>query len=331
MNHNEFFKALRDGQLLPVYLFAGEEEYVKDSALQQLEEAVIDPALREVNRSLLDASATAEEICSQCETIPFMGEKRLVIVQNSTFLTKSEGKSENEERLLAYLESPADFTILVFCCTAPDKRRKLFKALQKYSVDFSPLSSAELIRWIEKTLKVRGLSIEKNDALFLTEYTDPRPEALYTELEKLSCYVKEGQVKRDDILAAVTPSKEYNMFKMTDAIVERDTSRALTLLSGMLMQKEEPIYILGAISRQYRQLLHIKLLQQEKAQRQEILTTLGIRDFVLTRLQRTCEKRSEKELKQAVDLCYEADAGLKTGRQLPCVALHRLILKLCTL
>lgn len=187
MNHNEFFKALRDGQLLPVYLFAGEEEYVKDSALQQLEEAVIDPALREVNRSLLDASATAEEICSQCETIPFMGEKRLVIVQNSTFLTKSEGKSENEERLLAYLESPADFTILVFCCTAPDKRRKLFKALQKYSVDFSPLSSAELIRWIEKTLKVRGLSIEKNDALFLTEYTDPRPEALYTELEKLSC------------------------------------------------------------------------------------------------------------------------------------------------
>lgn len=43
MNHNEFFKALRDGQLLPVYLFAGEEEYVKDSALQQLEEAVIDP------------------------------------------------------------------------------------------------------------------------------------------------------------------------------------------------------------------------------------------------------------------------------------------------
>ena len=121
------------------------------------------------------------------------------------------------------------------------------------------------------------------------------------------------------------------MFKMTDAIVERDTSRALTLLSGMLMQKEEPIYILGAISRQYRQLLRIKLLQQEKAQRQEILTTLGIRDFVLTRLQRTCEKRSEKELKQAIDLCYEADAGLKTGKQLPCVALHRLILKLCTL
>lgn len=331
MNHTEFFKTLRDGQLFPVYLFAGEEEYVKASALRQLEAAVIDPALREVNLTLLGAAATAEEICSQCETIPFMGEKRLVIVQNSTFLTKSEGKSENEERLLAYLESPADFTVLVFCCTAPDKRRKLFKALQKYSVDFSPLSNAELVRWIEKTLKADGLSIEKNDAFFLTEYTDPRPEALCTELEKLSCYVKEGQVKSEDILAAVTPCKEYNMFKMTDAVIERDTQQALMLLSGMLMQKEEPIYILGAISRQYRQLLRLKLLQQEKAQKQEIIAALGIRDFVFTRLQRTCEKLSEQKLKQAVDLCYEADEGLKTGKQLPAVALHRLILKLCTL
>ena len=329
MNHNEFFKTLREGQLFPVYLFSGEEEYVKASALKQLEAAVIDPALREVNLTLLGPSAGAEEICAQCETVPCMGEKRLVIVEDSMFLTKS--KSEEEERLLTYLESPADFTVLVFCAAAPDKRRKLFKALQKYTVDFAPLSSPELIRWIEKTFKSSGLSIERSDALFLTEYADSRPEALCSELEKLSCYVKEGQVKREDILAAVTPCKEYNIFKMTDAVTERDAQKALALLSGMLVQKEEPLYILGAVSRQYRQLLRFKLLQQEKAQKQEIIAALGIRDFVFARLQRTCEKLSEQKLKQAVDLCYEADEGLKTGKQLPAVALHRLILRLCAL
>ena len=118
---------------------------------------------------------------------------------------------------------------------------------------------------------------------------------------------------------------------MTDAVTERDAQKALALLSGMLVQKEEPLYILGAVSRQYRQLLRFKLLQQEKAQKQEIIAALGIRDFVFARLQRTCEKLSEQKLKQAVDLCYEADEGLKTGKQLPAVALHRLILRLCAL
>ena len=331
MNHTAFFKSLKDGQLFPVYLFTGEEEYVKARALKQLESAVIDPALREVNLTFLDASATADEICAQCETIPFLAEKRLVIVQDSIFLTKSEGKSENEERLLAYLENPADFTILVFCCSVLDKRRKLAKALQTYTVEFTPLSNAELIRWIEKTLKADGLSLEKDSAAFLIEYADPRPETLCSELEKLACYVKEGSVTKEDILACVTPCTEYNMFKMTDAMLEKNTQKALTLLSGMLMQKEEPIYILGAVSRQYRQLLRFKLLQQENASRQEIITALGIRDFVFSRLQQACQKRSEQTLKKAVDLCYEADEGLKTGKQFSSVALHQLIIRLCTL
>lgn len=329
MNHNEFFKTLKDGQLLPVYLFTGEEEYVKTSALKQLEAAVLDPALVEVNRTVLGPAATAEEICTQCETIPFLGQKRLVIVQESAFL--ANGKSENEERLLAYLESPAESAVLVFCSATPDKRKKTTKALLKNQVDFAPLSAPELTRWVEKTLKAKNIVIAKEDAVFLTEYADPRPESLCNELEKLACYVKEGTARREDILAAVTPCSDYNMFKMTDAILEHNEQKALALLSGMLMQQEEPLYILGAVSRQYRQLLRFKLMQEDKAPRQEILTALGIRDFVFPRLQRACEKRSEQSLKQALDLCFEADEGLKTGQQFPAVALHRLVLRLCAL
>ena len=329
MTHTEFFKNLKNGELAPVYLFTGEEHFVMQSAVNQLTEALVGD-LRDVNLSLLPCTAAGDEICAQCETIPFLADKRVVIVEESGFLTKAE--PEGVERLLAYLENPADFTVLVFVCAQPEKRRKTYKALQNFPiVEFNPLSDAELSRWIDKTLRGKGLTIEPSALQFLVEYTDPRPEALINELEKLACFKPGGLITSKDITDVVIPCNDYNLYKMTDAVVAGDVNTALTLLSGMLSQREEPIFLLAAIARQYRQLLKCKLLLEKKTPKPEIISLLGIRDFVFSRLSASCQKMSEAQLKQAVDLCYMTDEGLKTGKAFDEAALHALILSLCRL
>lgn len=329
MTHTEFFKNLKNGELAPVYLFTGEERFVMQSALNQLTDALVGD-LKDVNLSLLPGTAAGDEICAQCETIPFLAEKRLVIVEDSGFLVKTE--PAGVDRLLAYLENPAEFTVLVFVCAQPEKRRKLYKALQNYPVvEFNALSDTDLARWIEKTLRGKGLTIEPTALQFLVEYTDPRPESLIHELEKLACYKPGGRIMSQDVTAVVIPCNDYNLYKMTDAVVAGDTTTALTLLSGMLSQREEPIFLLAAIARQYRQLLKCKLLLEKKTPKAEIISLLGIRDFVYTRLCGSCQKLTEAQLKQAVDLCYETDEGLKSGKAFDEAALHALILSLCRL
>lgn len=330
MNHTEFFKTLKNGQIQPVYFFQGEEQYVMKSALKQLENAVISDDMRDVNLTQLSSNASGSEICTALETFPFLSEKRMVVLEESVFLNAT-GKADGEDLIIEYLKNPLDTTVFVVLSQKPDKRKKLYKALSNHAVvEFNALSDIELSRWIEKILKGFNVNIDPSALNFLIEYADARPEALITELEKLASYKKEGVVTKDDILAVITPCNDYNIFKMIDCILDKNAKSALMLLSGMLMNKEEPIYILGAISKQYRQLLRVKTLLDEKTSRNEILSLLGLRDFIYKRLEGICNKTTSKKLKKAVDLCYETDEGLKTGLKFDEAALHTLVYQLAT-
>ena len=331
MNHSEFFKSLKSGEILPVYLFCGQEQYVLRSALKQLESTVVSDDLKDVNLTVLPETASGSDICAACETFPFLADKRMVVVEGSAFLAAA-GKSEGEEQLIEYLKNPSDFTVLVFVSPQPDKRKKLYKALAEHTVvDFSVLSDSELKKWIEKILRGFSLTIEPAALDFLLEYADARPDALISELEKLAAYKMNGTVTKADILDIITPCNEYNVFKLTDAIHQRDRKAALTLLSGMLANREEPLLILGVISKHMRLLVRLKTLMAENVPRQEAMKLLDVKEFQYKRFEAECKGRSLTQLKKAMDLCYSCDTGLKTGAAFDEAALHALILNLISL
>lgn len=330
MNHSEFFKQLKNGEIYNVYLFCGEEHFVCASALSQLEGAIVDPSLRELNYTVLD-SPDADSIVQACQTVPFCAEKRLVVVKDCSLLV-SGGSSQGENALSAYLAQPSETCVLVFVCTNPDKRRKTYKALAKHNVvEFNVLTSVEAQKWAIQFLKREGILLSPQDAAFLCEYAAPTPSALAPELEKLVSYVKNYTVTRQDILDIVTPIADFNVFKMVDLILAKDSKAALKILSTMLSSREEPVLILGAISRQYALLLAFLQLEQAKTSKSEIIKTLGLRDFMYSKFSAQCRKKSEAQLKQAVDLCFKTDEGLKSGKQFVNAALHKLIIELCNI
>ena len=47
MHYMEFFKSIQRKELTGIYLFYGEEEYVKEEALSQLADALLDPQFRD--------------------------------------------------------------------------------------------------------------------------------------------------------------------------------------------------------------------------------------------------------------------------------------------
>ncbi len=325
MNHTEFFKSLKSGEIAPVYFFVGEEGYVLKSALKQLISSVVAEDMREVNLTLLPGDTDGQQIVEACETFPFFTDKRMVVVEECGFVN-SQGKPENEDRFLEYLKNPMESTVLVITSSKPDKRKRAYKDLCAHTVvEFNVLSDSELMAWIEKILRGFNLNIERNALLFLIEYAEARPQSLICELEKLAFYKKEGVITKQDVLEIVTPSNDYNVFNMTDALLRKDTKTALSLLSYMLSQKEEPIMILGAISKQYRNALMFKTLKNKNAGRQDIIKILDIRDFVYKKLENSCAKQTEETLNKAVELCFKTDEGLKTGKLFDESALHALV------
>lgn len=335
MTRNEFFRAVSKN-IDPVYLFYGQEDYIKNKAKERLIEAVCTPQPEEgVNFVRLDGKATAaEDILAQCLTPSFLGGRRMVIVEDYPALTASgKGNDDGLDQLVKYCENPSDSAVLVFIIKGEaDKRGKLFKALQKQTaIDFTPLTQSELQAWIKRELANYGKSISDADVLFITEYAETNLESLSRELDKLANFALGSTVTQEDIKNVLTLSRDYNIFKLSDHILAQNTAAALELCQQLLANREEPVYILNLIARQFRFALFIKELAAAKKADAEMEQLLGIRSFVLKPLKAYAARHTESQLKYAVDELIKTDMGIKTGKIKPEIGLTNVIIKLSKL
>ena len=86
MDRKEFARQVKEGGVRGAYLFEGPEENIKAAALSQLRKALLPEGLEELNESVMDAPS-ADELIAAAETLPFLADKRLVVVRDHPALS----------------------------------------------------------------------------------------------------------------------------------------------------------------------------------------------------------------------------------------------------
>ncbi len=332
MNHTAFFQLLKGDVPGGIFLFHGEEEHVKRSALNALREKVLPEGLEALCETVLDNPAAADLVAA-AETLPMMAEQRLVIVRDSALLLSGRARDEaaDSERLTGYLPKLPPHALVVFYCHGViDGRKKLSVALNKLAkvVKFDALSDDELTRWVRAQLKAEGgKTIGDREAQKLV-FTAGRDLTLLSgELRKLAHYLGDREaVEAADIDAVVTRSLECTVFQLVDALVEGKEAQAFSLLSAMLEAGEEHLRILAMVLRQYRMLLQIKWMQAEGVDRGAQQRRLGVAPFLFDRAQKQAQGYTLERLKRAVALCVDTDYAVKSGRMREEAALERAML-----
>ncbi len=335
MDQWAFFDELKAGNVRNVYLFYGPEAYIRKSALAALEKKVLMPGLESMNRTVMSAPS-AQAIIENCETLPMMSDYRLIIVQDCALLTAGKAKDETQdsELLAAYLPRVPETTCLVFDLSgAIDKRKKLSKALLAMpgAVSFDALDDAQLAKWIMQQLRPLGKKMDRAacEALAFTSGRDLT--LLHGELLKLSAYVGEREaITAEDIDKIATHTAECTVFAMVDALSAGKAKDAFELLGVLLSSGEQRIGILAMITRHYRQMMHLRAMQDERQQQGQMAKALGIPPFALTRLSRQVGKRSYDSLKRSVEQCVQTDYDIKRGVLREDAALDRLMLMLAS-
>lgn len=335
INHEAFFAALQRGEIARAYRFDGEEEHIKQKALDALRKKILPPGLEALNESIL-VNPGASDIIAASETLPMMAERRLVIVRESALLTagKMAGEAEQSARLVAYLDEIPDTTCIVFDVKGTvDGRKKLAQALAKraVAVRFDRLGDAMLHRWIQQHLHAQGKTIAPAVAQALAFTAGNDLLVLSQEVSKLVAYTGErSAIEQADIDAVVTPSLECTVFQLVDALVAGKETEAFRLLRIMLENGEARIGILAMMARQYRNLLHLKLMQEAKKSEAEAQAQLGVQSFVLRRLWSQSRVVSVESLRARLDLCVDTDFAIKSGKMREEDALERVIFRLCS-
>lgn len=330
--------SLARGQVAPVYLFYGEEEYLKEKAVAKFKEHLLPQAV-DFNLDVLDGEETElTTVVSLAENLPFMAERRLVIVKNAPwFKGKAKGSADQssgedksagkEGPLLNYLNQPAPTTCLIFVTgDSVDRRKKLFKAVESAgkAVDFKALKANEMAAWVTNQVKARG---KKIDAMAVRALVEANGKLgllnLANEVEKLITYVGEAKdISLTDVQQVGVTNLEQNIFTVVDEAVSGNTAQAITGIKELLALKEQPVKILAMLARQFRLAIQVEALVRTGCPEREVAGKLGLHDFVVRKALAQARKSSTAKLEWALERLAAMDAEIKKGQQdfLPAIA-----------
>ncbi len=233
-------KQIKQGQFLPVYFLQGDEPYNIDVVADALEAAVLPAAERSFNQSILygkDVDVAA--VLGQAKQFPMMADRRLVIVKEAQSIADLEAE-KSWPLLEAYLKKPLASTVLVLCYKHKtlDSRKKLGKLLAGKDAPAAALMTSKKLydnaipQWLAANVRARVLSITGQATAMLAEYIGADLARLANELDKLALNLKPNQpIDEELVQRLVGISKDYNIFELQKALIQRDVLKANRILT----------------------------------------------------------------------------------------------------
>ena len=320
MKWNDFYQAVKDDAVPPVCLFIGPEEYVKREALDRLREKLLPPGLETLNDVTLEG-VTARQITDAAETMPMMCDRRVVTVRDWAPLLSGKSKNEDAEVewMQKWLENPPDSCALVFYMRVePDGRKKMTGLLKKKAetVSFDLLTDAELAKWAARKLKPQGKKLSAGALSTLTFMAGRELTRLDGELDKLSAYVGDERdaISEADVRAIVPPSLEYNVFELLNHLLAGDLKQGQQVVNSLMQGGQNPLGILAMLTRQLRQLAHMKCALDAGGSVQAVQDQLKLHPYAAKQTARQCAKLSARWLTEMYERCVDADFAVKSGR-----------------
>ena len=293
------------------YLLYGEERYLLRQYRDRLKTALCGDGDTMNTHIYEGKDLNVGEIIDLAETLPFLAERRVIIITGSG-LFKSGG-----EKMAEYLQSPNETTYFVFTESEVDKRSKLYKTVQSkgYAAEFTTQDESTLKRWIAGTLAKDNKKITENTVQLLLTKTGTDMDNIQMELEKLICYCMDRDVITDaDVEAVCTNRITNHIFDMINAIADKRKKQALELYYDLLALKEPPMRILFLIARQCNMLLQAKELKSRGYDNRTVGSKLGVAPFIAGKYLTQASRFSSAVLQKAVQQCVEAEEAVKTGR-----------------
>ncbi len=314
IGRTEFLKLLKDGRLNGIWLMEGEDDNLRDEALEEIRKTLLAEGMESLDCATLTAP-DLDTLVAACETLPFMSPARLVIIRDQPFLS---GRAEADEAFCDYMAKvPPTCLALIISHGTADRRKRLPKALDKigHVVRFDPMGEEELQRWIIARFAASDKTCDPRAARELMAVSGTDSTLLAGEVDKLTAAAGEDEVISPQLVQRIaTRTGEYNVFRLVDAIVAGRASEAITLMRDLLTDGEDPLGLLAMLLRQYRLLQNIKIFQHEKVPRSTYDQRLSLASFQVDRLVNQAAKLSGREVKQALDMCLDTEYRVKSGR-----------------
>lgn len=328
-------KQIKENSFENAYLIYGEESYLKEYYVSQMREKIVDKTFESFNYHFFDGKdISLDEILKDAQMLPMMSEYNLVVARDYPV-----DKTQSDIKLLEeYLSDCPDTTVFIlwYDSLEPDvksaKFKKLIKAFDSAGavVNMQKRSESDVARLLVSGAKKRGAVLDIDNAKYLISVSGNDMKNLLNELDKLSYFVKDGEITKDIIDNMATKCLQARIYDLSKFVVSGNSDKAYEVLDTLFAMKEEPVIILSAISSVYVDMYRVKCAKTAGFTYDDVAKHYNYRgrEFALRNASRDCANLSEKQLTSSLDAITNTDIKMKSTAVDKKLLIEELIIKL---
>lgn len=285
---------IREGSLLPFYIFTGEEIELQNIYLKQMGNVI------RVDR--------VADIYNKITSKLISGKFAVYVVRDDMDFIKSE-------KTWGSISDRIRNAVLVIQVTTPNKCKKFIKELNDCVVEFNHMTTKQLLNVVNMDCSVSNkqyfIEACNNDLNTINNYLDIFKRVGIKELNK-------------KIVDEYIPTKEdVTVFQLADAVMRKDDQLTFRLLDRLLEDKNNVMGIIYAIYSQLHKCVLVEGYRGEK----NISKVTGINSWICNNILR--DNRIEpSKLLTALRLVQKYDKGIKTGKYDGVMACYSLIVEI---
>ncbi len=313
---------LKAGNLANVYIFYGEEVYLRERYLEDIKKALVPDGFEEFNYHRLDGkNLTVQALAETVEAMPMMVENTLVTVADMDIFKLPESQ---RNALIDLLSDFPEYCTLIFSYDVlsykrDKKMKKLTAALDDHvrEVEFKAQSRDQLFRWIKKRFAATNHDIDSAAADHLMFLCGTMMADLASEIAKISAYAKGQMITIADINAVAEPVLDARVFDMTNHITAGKYDDAARVLGELLRMQTEPIVILAAIGKELRKLYTARMAIDNGKDRFWLKDLWHMSsDYPAKLSMQAARKVSHQWCQMAIKQCQVLDRRMKSERNI---------------
>lgn len=271
--------------------------------------------------SFIDApKATLRDIQEKIGSASLFAKKRMLVIED-VFANKNEAVIKLlAEKAASQVEQEAN--ILVFTSDEiketqlKAEAKKLYRWLKKqpYAQEFKSLNNVQLLDFAKKSIEEKGGKIAMRTLSLLIARTGDDLWRLDNEVSKLIALSQGGVITEEMINELISSESEENIFAFTDALSNKNRALALQLLEEQFAAGLSENYILAMCQRQFKIMLEIKMLQQEKGKSANVAKELKLHPYVARKSQTQSLKFNLEELSEYLERLMKLDLNIRKGK-----------------
>jgi DNA polymerase-3 subunit delta len=337
-----------------IYVLWGTDRFTRDEQVRGLKRRMLAEPFGEYNLTVLTGDdVRVRDVRAVADALPFMGDRRLVVVEGllgrvtgrgksaprrarparATTAKKSTAKAADTSaedgpavELAALLNDLPDSTALVLVedQVDPAQVESLLPPNRSHVRGYERPKPGELGKWIEKRAKQHGGKLEAAANRQLAQLAPDDLGLLDTEILKLITYAGSRAVTVDDV-TLLSASPEVTIFGLLDAIGQNQRGQALAHLRQLFQRGERSEGIIPQIAGALRRLIQAREMLDQGMRGSALANKLGVHPYVAQKTEQQARGYRIEQLEAALRRLLLTDRAIKTGEAEPELALELFI------